>query len=168
MARHRGEFTTAVRKLLVKKPSITHSQARSRLAKLGIEVVPEDTDRNSEQWKTEANQFNTAKYQWRVENNLTSSGKKKGKGKRPKSATQSPKSRRRTTRRTGVKTESTDVTMTFEQALDHLKGHNGKKAVERRISDIQNEITELQNELADHKVAVEVVESTEAAIQKAA
>lgn len=171
MARPAGEFTKAVHKLLTQsKGKITHVKARPKLAKMGIDVVPEDTDRSSEEWKTECNAFNTAKYQWRLANNLTGSGKKKGKSQRPKSATQSPRSRRRTAKRTGKKVEAAapEVTMTFEQAIAHVKGNNGTKAVRRRVADLDTEIEELLREQAEHKAALTTIDAADNTIKDAA
>ena len=175
MSRPAGEFTKAVRSLLSKSNGkMTHVEGRPELEKLGIEIVPEDTDRSSAEWKQEANAWNTAAYQWRQEHGLSSKGRKRGSGKKPKTATQSPKSKRRATKRSGTpKPKAPDVTL--DEALEYLRQHNGAQAVRRRIEDIKKELSELESQKAElehetvlHAKALEVVETAQEKIDKAA
>ena len=173
MARQAGEFTKAVRKLLEKSNgAMTHTEGRVELAKMGIAIVPEETDRSSPEWKAESNSWNTTAFQWRREHGL-SKGRKRRSGK-PKSATQSAGSKRRATKRTG--TTSTEVTeVTLDQAVEYLGKYGGAKAVQRRLVAIQKELQKLESTVAElqaeqtlHTNALEVVAAAQAAIANAA
>lgn len=162
MSRQASELTEAIRDLCKKtKGKITHAEARPKLIEMGFEMLPEDTDRSSDDWKAEANAFNTTKYQWRKSldnsNGSTSTRPAARRSTRSNQTSAPPAKHSRGRRKSTATPESFDL----NTALAYVKENGGMQAV-------LNEIDELKKKIVQHEAAVNKLQTVQTEIEAAA
>ncbi len=150
-----SEMTVAIRALLKKNPNLSHKNARPKLVEEGFKLCPENSDRESAEWKAEANNFNSIKYQYRLANGLVNSKPKSGKGRSKAKPAKMVRRVARTAR------PSVDPVFTGEEAVAYLSDLGG-------VAKVKAEVERLKGEIAKHEAALAATDNLQKMLDKVA
>lgn len=154
-----SDLTVSIRELLKKNPDLSHKNARPKLIEGGFDLCPEDADRESPEWKAEANAFNSIKYQYRLANGFVNPKPKSGKGR--SKAVKPGKVVRNVRRVARTARPVAEPVFTGEEAVAYLSEFGG-------VAKVKAEIAKLKGEIAKHEAALAAADNLQKMLDKVA